>query len=267
MINAWFVTTPAVRKENQMLTCLICFEEAESPKLYTTSCSHSYHLLCIQHRASNFKSCPYCRQPIKAPTIWVAISTRDMQLLKLSKPDSGSEVTGTAPLIVLGSSRNCKLTDLSLCLQLLFEHDADVDLQDHIKGWTPLHRAVDNDHLAAVRLLVKACASLEAADCHNRTALYLACSKGNLPVTECLLQSGASILTGRSIFSIPQCKEMAELIFDYRKAQLAHEQLVEAAKTKSAHFLRLVKCNLDEMSFQIDAKELDALISIAAHIE
>ena len=45
-------------------------------------------------------------------------------------------------------------------------------------GWTPLHAACENGHLAVMQMLMEADANIEAADSCGWTLLFIACFNG-----------------------------------------------------------------------------------------
>ena len=59
-------------------------------------------------------------------------------------------------------------------------------------GGAPLHRAVSNELLEAVKLLIAAGANLEARDCNKATPLIYAARRGLVGITKALLKAGAN---------------------------------------------------------------------------
>lgn len=78
-------------------------------------------------------------------------------------------------------------------VQLLLEHDADVDAQN-IYAKTALHEAAFYGSEAVVRLLLNSDADIDARDNSGRTALHIAIHRGE-KVALLLLERGADVKT------------------------------------------------------------------------
>lgn len=76
--------------------------------------------------------------------------------------------------------------DVDLC-RLLVEQEADVNKP----GWTPLHYAATNSHLAVIRLLLDSHAYIDAESPNRTTPLMMAAMYGNSSAVKLLLESGA----------------------------------------------------------------------------
>ena len=76
--------------------------------------------------------------------------------------------------------------DLELC-QLLIQKDADVNKP----GWTPLHYAATNGHVAVMRLLLDENAYIDAASPNGTTPLMMAALYGTPAAVKLLLEAGA----------------------------------------------------------------------------
>ncbi|KAI0378903.1 ankyrin [Hypomontagnella monticulosa] len=92
---------------------------------------------------------------------------------------------GSTPLHIAAAKRNHKLC------ALLFEHSADANVVDH-NGMTPLHRCQSGKGgVAAAEMLLQHCPSLiDRVDNFGKTALYMACEKGNKKMVKSLLTNG-----------------------------------------------------------------------------
>jgi ankyrin repeat protein len=75
-------------------------------------------------------------------------------------------------------------------IQLLLSHGSPVD-PANTHGWTPLHRAANNNKQRAAKFLVDKGASLLARTTDGHTPLHLACHLNNLAMIELLLDLGA----------------------------------------------------------------------------
>ncbi|KAI2636757.1 ankyrin [Xylaria nigripes] len=126
----------------------------------------------------------------KAP-IHLAIQHQNVEMLQsmlnhvahVEQPDS----TGSTPLHHAATTRNKRL-----CSALL-EKDANVDVVDQNKR-TPLHKCQSNSGGVQVAgLILNRCPSLiDRIDCFGKTALYMACEKGNEMMASVLLSRGAN---------------------------------------------------------------------------
>ena len=87
------------------------------------------------------------------------------------------------------------------------------DLTVRVKGFTPLHVAVENKELAVVQVLVEYGASIDAQESQGgNSPLMLACSEGYTKIAEFLLNNGAKV----------NIKEKAEPTATYIALQLDH---------------------------------------------
>ena len=74
-------------------------------------------------------------------------------------------------------------------------------LADKEVGWTPLHRAAENQgysydkkgNLGVVKALIEAGADINKADTDNRTPLYRAAARGHEAVVKALIEEGADV--------------------------------------------------------------------------
>jgi ankyrin repeat protein len=69
---------------------------------------------------------------------------------------------------------------------------ADINITE-LCNFTPLHNAVNEGHIQAVKLLIHEEANIEAATSEGRTPLHIACFNGNKEIIECLVNEGADI--------------------------------------------------------------------------
>ncbi|XP_048360839.1 nuclear factor NF-kappa-B p100 subunit isoform X3 [Sphaerodactylus townsendi] len=82
-----------------------------------------------------------------------------------------------------------------VCLELLVEKGADVNMAERQSGRTPLHLAVEMDDLnLASHLLKKLRADVNACTSAGNTPLHLAAGKGSPILTKLLINAGADIL-------------------------------------------------------------------------
>lgn len=78
---------------------------------------------------------------------------------------------------------------IEICQQLI-ERDADVNKP----GWTPLHYAATNGHLAVMNLLLEHHAYIDAASPNGTTPLMMAAHYGTAEAVKLLLEAGADPL-------------------------------------------------------------------------
>ena len=95
------------------------------------------------------------------------------------------DASGTEPPLV-GALKRADTT----AARALVKQGADVNVADAI-GMTPLHWAVQGNHVQLTQLLLGAGASATASTRYGVTPLSLACTVGNAPMIELLLASGA----------------------------------------------------------------------------
>jgi ankyrin repeat protein len=81
---------------------------------------------------------------------------------------------------------------LTEIIQLLLGKGANVNEKDEY-GWTALHRATENGHLAAVQLLLEKSADVKANANYGGTALHRAAKNGHEAVARLLLEKGADL--------------------------------------------------------------------------
>ena len=74
----------------------------------------------------------------------------------------------------------------------LISEGADVNGKTDIQNDTPLHAAVENNHLSTVRLLVNHRAALDQMQSYEWTPLYIAVDKGHMSIVDFLLDRGAT---------------------------------------------------------------------------
>ncbi|XP_054874662.1 uncharacterized protein si:ch73-193i2.2 isoform X4 [Amphiprion ocellaris] len=76
-------------------------------------------------------------------------------------------------------------------VQFLLDHKADPEARTHLDQQTPLHYAAKNDAVEAIRLLLRAGATIESTDYKLRTPLQLAANLGRSDAARLLLELGA----------------------------------------------------------------------------
>lgn len=93
--------------------------------------------------------------------------------------------SGSTPLHAAAAKRN-----RHLCA-LLFEHSADANVVDH-DGMTPLHRCQSKSGgVGVAEILLQRCPDLvDRVDNFGKTALYMACERGNEKMVKSLLTEG-----------------------------------------------------------------------------
>lgn len=137
-------------------------------------------------------------------------------------------------------------------VKFLIDHGADVNFQDSEKRWTALHHASDYGHSSIVSLLVESGASIDIVDYRDRTALLWACAQDRPEIVDYLLQKGASLTVGASIFGIALSEGVSSSIFKHARHLLTTEMVEKVASVKSLHLLQLILENSSELTFKLD---------------
>ncbi|KAI0015311.1 ankyrin [Xylariomycetidae sp. FL0641] len=97
------------------------------------------------------------------------------------------DATGSTPFLLAAATRN-----RHICA-LLLEHEVTVDVQD-FQGMSPLHRCQSRTGgLRVAEMILRECHELiDRRDRLGRTALWMACEKGNEPMVQLLLREGTN---------------------------------------------------------------------------
>ncbi|XP_062507106.1 ankyrin repeat domain-containing protein 23-like [Corticium candelabrum] len=75
-------------------------------------------------------------------------------------------------------------------VDLLLQHQANINYHEDVFGRTALHYACLNGHLSIVEKVLAAGCKKEARDNYGETALHCACQNGHLSIVEKLLSAG-----------------------------------------------------------------------------
>lgn len=213
--------------------CLICFEllKNDTTTEYTTSCSHTYHLSCIQAWCDGNDHCPYCRAKIRVPSLRMAIEDDDPEMLALFKPqDSIHEIWITMPVeenqdedgsdyddgqyTLIGAAIKWKaLKVLQVLLDVWKQELPEYVLEAAVRAGCVeslklvlqgksipkdkphylLHKAAEHGHLEMVEFLLNGGLSVNSFLPCGDTPLHLASYKGHLDVVKLLIRRGAKV--------------------------------------------------------------------------
>ncbi len=108
------------------------------------------------------------------------------------------------------------------------------DYQHTKKSWTPLHIAIENDHILVVKELVDHGVNIESTLENGYTPLILAASKGHVHIVDLLLASGAKIdaqsntnSTALHYASENGHAEVVSLLCDYNASKIIEDKVSE----------------------------------------
>ena len=85
-----------------------------------------------------------------------------------------------------------RTADLALLKRLLKSKSVDVDYVD-ASGYSALRLACLNGQASAVKVLLKAGATVDLRSCHSITALHVACTLNQVECAELLIGAGATV--------------------------------------------------------------------------
>lgn len=107
-------------------------------------------------------------------------------LLHVANINVRDQLSDSTPLLVVATTRSRRM------VQLLFEERAEAEVTDNSR-MTALHRAQSKSRgVHVAELLLQASPNLlDGVDNHGKTALYLACERGNERTVQFLLERGA----------------------------------------------------------------------------
>ncbi len=111
-----------------------------------------------------------------------------------------------------------KETDLKELAELLIQHHANINqLTLNAKKQTPLHLAIENNHLSLTTLLVEHHADLHIENAHRLMPLGQAAREGKVDLVDFLIKKGADIYKSRALFHAASCihsSAVMEYLFD-----------------------------------------------------
>ena len=131
-------------------------------------------------------------------TLQVAIYQERRDVVTLLLAGGGdTEIPSSMDQTALYMASSCGYADV---VQSLIDRGADpnafckgCDEHDHDVKWTPLHAAIYKEHRDIVLLLLEAGADTETRSSRNKTALYMATSRGCADIVRQLISHGADL--------------------------------------------------------------------------
>lgn len=129
---------------------------------------------------------PNTVNPRGVPALLVSIKAPAPKIVKLLIAHPEIKIEARSPQDESALMLAAFIGDLTLC-EVLIARDADVNKP----GWTPLHYASTNAHLAVMQYLLDQYAYVDASSPNGTTPLMMAAMYGNSSAVKLLLEAGA----------------------------------------------------------------------------
>lgn len=123
---------------------------------------------------------------------------RVKELIALGGDPDIQDMRGFTPLMIC--SRNGWETHLNM-ITILLNAGADIKMKS-VDGFSSLHLACFNGHLAIAKELVRRGANIHSLDTLNRTPLHMAAQNGHIRIVKFLLEKGARLDTHSIMYAI-----------------------------------------------------------------